>query len=246
MTKSFITKLPAKKSLGQNFLVNQGIADLIIEAGEISKEDTVIEVGPGKGILTSRLAKKALRVIAIEKDRRLIQELQQEFPSTEVIEADILEFIPPGDLGHYKIIANLPYYITSHFLKIILTEWPPFKKAVLMVQKEVAERMMAQPPHMNLLALSVQAYAEVKIIKKVAAGSFSPAPKVDSAIITLTPKPGIKREETEAALSVAHTAFQKKRKKLSTIFTTLDILREERPENLSLKQWLELAQKLGS
>src|SRR3989344_5972122 len=186
-----------KKSLGQNFLVNPHILDKIISAAEISKDDVILEVGPGTGNLTKKLAEKAKKVIAIEKDHRLIEPLKQTFKNhsnVEIMRGDILDtktdFVlqSPSLSDKYKIVANIPYYITSNLLRTIFEAWPKPKLIVLTVQKEVAKRIVAKPPDMNLLALSVQFYSEPKIISYISRGSFRPMPKVDSAIIKLTPR----------------------------------------------------------
>src|SRR3989344_9497149 len=167
-------KLTARKSLGQNFLINPHIIDKIVTTAKISKNDTVIEIGPGTGNLTKNLVEQAGKVIAIEKDHRLIELLEETLknhPNVEIIEDDILKFDPEilntKYLIHntgFKIVANIPYYITSNFLRIIFERWPKPELIVLMIQKEVAQRIMAKPPHMNLLALSVQYYSEPEII----------------------------------------------------------------------------------
>lgn len=244
-------KFRAKKSLGQNFLANPRILDKIVQAAEISKEDIVLEVGPGTGNLTKKLAEKAKRVIAIEKDRRLIEELKKLFKESEnveIIEGDILKILPATlNIQHskYKIVANIPYYITSNFLRTIFEKWPKPKLIVLTIQKEVAQRIMAKPPKMNLLALSVQFYAEPKIIAYISKNNFRPRPKVDSAIIKLTPKGEINKERVEAALKLAKKAFAGKRKQLKNtlgleILKKSDINLKTRPEELSLSDWLKI------
>lgn len=265
--------LKAKKSLGQNFLSNPRILDKIVSAAEVSKEDTVLEVGPGTGSLTIRLAEKSKRVIAIEKDHRLIEQLQDKFknfPNVEVVEGDIMESdIAEYSLkdGNYKIVANIPYYITSSLIRLALEKWPQPQLIVLMVQKEVAQRIMAMPaqagkkPNMNLLALSVQYYAEPKIIGYISRGSFNPRPKVDSAIIRL--KPLGRRataEETEKIFILIRAGFSEKRKQLAGNLTKkLKIPKEQildafkklgissiiRAENLSLEQWITLRNYLN-
>src|SRR3989344_5100809 len=194
-------KLFPKKSLGQNFLINQGILDKIIQAVEVEPEDIIIEVGPGTGNLTEKLAKKADQVIAIEKDRRLIELLKEKFKDSniEIVEGDALEVdignlllssisLAYGRKVNYKVVGNIPYYITSNLLRTIFEKWPKPKLIVLTVQKEVAKRIVAKPPDMNLLALSVQFYSSPEIIGYISRGSFRPMPKVDSAIIKLTPR----------------------------------------------------------
>lgn len=250
-----------KKSLGQNFLINAGILEKIAGAAELNKDDIILEIGPGTGNLTKLLSEKAGQVIAIEKDSRLIEELKVRFPDTKIIEEDILKFKPEehglGD-GEYKIVANIPYYITSNLLRVIFEKWPKPKLIVLTIQKEVAQRIIAKPPEMNLLALSVQLYSEPKIIGYVSKGSFRPIPKVDSAIIKLVPKSGLDIKNNEKVISIAKKAFAGKRKQLQNTLETffgskektmaiLDkegINPESRPEQLTIEDWLKIADKL--
>ena len=179
------------KRLGQHFLKNKKILEEMARTAEITKNDIVLEVGPGLGSLTEILATRAKKVIAVEKDCDLIPILRDKFlnyKNVEIIAGDILQIF--NQFKNYKIVANIPYYITSRFLRLFLSETKfRTKLMVLMVQKEVAERICAKPPRMNLLALSVQLYAKPEIIRKVSRGQFSPPPKVDSAIIKLTPYP---------------------------------------------------------
>ena len=258
-------KVAAKKSLGQNFLINQGILDAIIEIGQVEEGDTVLEIGPGTGNLTHKLAEKSKRVIAIEKDHRLIEPLREELPNnTEVIEGDVLVF-RPGDIGlapgQYKVIANIPYYLTSHLLRVVFESWPQPQLLVLMVQKEVAQRITAQPPAMNLLALSVQYFAQAHLEKTVSAGSFRPMPKVDSAIIKLIPHDSIPpQEETDFFFKVVHAGFASKRKQLlgnlrdhlglskeelQTVFEHIGLEATIRAENLSIILWKTLSSVLA-
>ncbi len=248
----------AKKSLGQNFLINRGVLDKIINAAELDKNDTVIEIGPGTGVLTEKLAEKADKIIAIEKDRRLIEGLKEKFKNTnvEIVEADVLK-LDIGELfrnykleirnSNYKVVGNIPYYITSHLLKTISEEWARPKLIVLMVQKEVAQRITAKPPHMNLLALSVQFYAEPKIISYISRGSFRPMPKVGSAIIRLNPKDErLKPEFKKEFFKLTKTAFAGKRKQLKNtigleVLNKANIRPKARPEELSMDDWLNLA-----
>ncbi|HEY4520257.1 MAG TPA: 16S rRNA (adenine(1518)-N(6)/adenine(1519)-N(6))-dimethyltransferase RsmA [Candidatus Paceibacterota bacterium] len=251
-----------KKSLGQHFLINVGILQKTLDAASISSEDTIIEVGPGKGILTEALAKKAKKVIAIEKDVRLIPILKDKFKgwdNVRIIQGDVLKInISELIFGEYKVVANLPYYITSHFLEVMFTRWPKPSSAVLMVQREVGQRIMAKPPHMNLLALSVQAYGHPSIIQKVSRGSFYPAPDVDSVILKIVLDE--KNKNPEEILSFAGLWFKSKRKQLlgllissfkqytreelGNILEGLGIQANARPENLSFDQWAQLHQRL--
>lgn len=264
-------KISPKKSLGQNFLINAGILQKIVAVAELTSADTVLEIGPGTGNLTKLLSEKAGRVIAIEKDYRLIELLKTELltnskytGNVEVIKEDILKFKPEEhglkDDG-YKIVANIPYYITSNLLRVIFesASWRMTspKLIVLTIQKEVARRIVAKPPDMNLLALSVQLYSEPKIVSYVSRGSFRPIPKVDSAIIKLVPKTG-QPENREIFFRLIKAGFSEKRKRLVNnlaknfgvardnllkIFEKVGIESFARAENLSLNQWINLVRE---
>jgi len=196
--------------LGQNFLSNKNILEVMADAAELTKRDVVLEIGPGLGSLTEILAKRAKKVIAVEKDADLIPLLQEKFrdkKNVEIIHGDILRITPSFPLilrgtkeesaplrvrgvMKYKIVANIPYYITSCFLRLFLSETKfRSKLMVLMVQKEVAKRICAQDGKESLLSLSVKAYGKPKIIRIVPRGAFTPAPNVDSAIIKIVIAP---------------------------------------------------------
>ena len=195
----------AKKSLGQNFLKSVPALNKIIEAGEIKNTDIILEIGPGKGALTEKLLEKGGMVIAIEKDRELFEFLKIKFEKEIkdkkliLLNEDILEYNPlpasplSGGGKNYKIIANIPYNITGAIFKKFLTEINQPELMVLMVQYEVAKRIMGENPTMlklrgakeSILSISVKAYGEPKMIMKVPARYFSPAPKVDSAVIAV-------------------------------------------------------------
>lgn len=263
-----IIMFKAKKSLGQNFLNNPRILDKIIDAAELSKNEVVLEVGPGTGNLTKKLAEKAGRVLTIEKDHRLIEGLKEnlkDYKNTEIIEGDVLKLnIRDSKFkvlnSGYKVIANIPYYITSNFLRQVSEEWPRPELIVLMIQKEVAQRIVAKPPQMNLLALSVQYYSIPKIITYVSKKNFKPMPKVDSAIIRLEPKKEIGDGELASRLfKLMRTGFSQKRKQLAPILSKklgisankvtesmekLDLDHRSRAENLSLDQWQKLEKSL--
>ncbi len=266
--KTMLLNINPKKSLGQNFLINKGVLEKIILAAELKGGDTVLEIGPGTGSLTEKLSEKVLRhgsgqagrVIAVEKDKRVIADLKDKFPSVQIIEEDILKFKPEEHglkKGTYKIVANIPYYITSNLLRVIFEKWPKPELIVLTVQKEVAQRIAAKPPKMNLLALSVQLYSDHKIVSYVSRGSFRPIPKVDSAIIKLTPHTiQHPTEEIEKFFKLIKAGFSGKRKQLVNnlsknfgmmkedllkTFDKINIENDIRAENLSLNQWIELS-----
>lgn len=267
--------IKAKKSLGQNFLVNPRILDKIVEAAEITKDDIILEIGPGTGNLTELLAEKVLqqgsgqagRVIAVEKDHRLIDSLKKEMPNNvEIIEANILKLDitrvtlvlqgSPLQL-QYKIVGNIPYYITSHLLRTIFESWPQPKLIVFTVQKEVAQRIVAKPPDMSLLSLSIQFYSEPKIISYVSRGNFRPIPKVDSAILKLTTNDKRQTTDTKKFFEIVRLGFSSKRKKLISnlakkfdkiilekAFNRLGLKETSRAEELSLDNWLDLVKVL--
>jgi len=263
----------AKKSLGQNFLKSESILQKIVEAGEVSKNDTVLEIGPGKGSLTKKLLEYAGQVVAIEKDKNLFEFLKEKF-SKEIknkklilLEEDILDFDPREhglDTRTYKIIANIPYNITGAILKKFLTGENPSgvalrasqpKQMVLMVQYEVAKRIIARDKKESILSISVKVYGEPKLIMKVGARYFSPQPKVDSAIICIK---NISRKffeenkiDEKLFWQVIHAGFAHKRKKLGSNLKNLSFLNKNfikvvgnrRAEDLSLKDWVKLLKK---
>ncbi len=180
-----------KKSLGQNFLKNKNIAERIAEAANIKKDDIILEVGPGQGALTDFLLQRSEHVIAVEKDKNLIDFLTDKFKdkrNLKIVHDDILKFKPQNfslKNNKYKIVANIPYYITSRFLRQFLESECQPSLMVLMVQKEVAERIIAKDEKESLLSISVKVYGKPKIIIRVPAGNFAPKPKVDSAVIKI-------------------------------------------------------------
>ncbi|MDO8495548.1 MAG: 16S rRNA (adenine(1518)-N(6)/adenine(1519)-N(6))-dimethyltransferase RsmA [bacterium] len=261
-------KIRPNKLLGQNFLVNPHIQEEIVAAGEIGPEDIVIEVGPGTGLLTKPLLSTGAKILAVEKDRQLAELLGESLidsPNLEIIPEDILQFKPQNyklEEGQYKVLGNIPYYLTSHLIRTILEEWPRPAAIVLMIQKEVAQRIVALPPKLNLLALSIQFYGQAKIIRHVAKGNFRPAPKVDSSIIKIIP------EELSAERSrlvtpffrIIKAAFSGKRKQLinslssglsipktelEAAFQKVNIDSKRRPESLNIQEWLRLTSLLS-
>ena len=211
--------LKPEKKLGQNFLVNKKILQKIIEAAEITRKDTVVEIGSGIGNLTQELAKKAEQVLAIEKDPEMCK-LLLERPSmgnVKVIQGDVLK-IPLSELaphGAFKVVANLPYYIASPVIRKLLEAERPPESMVLMVQKEVGQRICAKPPKMSLLAVSVQFYGKPKIISYVSKKDFWPQPKVDSAVIKIVPhKPDEISVDPQLFFTIVKAGFSQPRKQI--------------------------------
>ncbi len=256
----------AKKSLGQNFLKSELALYKIIEAGEIKPDDVILEIGPGKGALTEKLLEQAKLVIAVEKDRELFVMLQEKFRkqielgSFILVHGDILKFqVESYKVKSYKVIANIPYNITGAILKKFLTEKNQPERMVLLVQNEVAQRIVAHDGKESILSISVKAYGEPRLIMKVGARYFSPAPKVDSAIISIknisreffhpdasaTPQEG---NLEERFWQIVKVGFAHKRKKLSSNLKNLlqtaqkESLGNKRAEDLSLSDWKTLIQ----
>ena len=189
------------KLMGQNFLIDRRVMLKIIESAQLSHNDTVLEVGPGIGNLTQELAKRAKQVIAVEKDKKMMEILKETlkgYQNIEITNKDILKLsitnypthnamhsVAGGQLSSYKIVANIPYYLTSPLIRKFLESDRPPREMILMVQKEVAQRICSKPPNMSLLAVSIQFYADPKIVSYVKKESFWPRPKVDSAILKI-------------------------------------------------------------
>ena len=222
----------AKKSLGQNFLQDPTYLEKIVAAAELTPDDLVLEIGPGQGVLTRVLVARAAGVVAVELDDRLITPLRAMFATqldrVQIVHGDILEMDPVtlvdqlasqlnrGEGGSpYKVVANLPYYITSAALRQLLEARRPPVRAVLLVQLEVAQRICAEPGDMSLLAVSVQYYARPQLIARVPAGAFRPIPKVDSAILRLDvyPEPAVALAP-EPFFTLVRAGFGQKRKQL--------------------------------
>lgn len=256
-----------KKSLGQNFLTSQKAVFEIINAGNLNKEDIVLEIGPGKGALTEDLLKKTRKVIAVEKDKNLVKFLENKFEKEIeekkliLLEEDILNFkidnfLKKGE--NYKIIANIPYYITGTIIeKFLSSEIKPLLM-VLLIQKEVAERIIARNKKESILSLAVKFYGNPKLVYKVSAGSFFPKPKVDSAVLKID----IHNKKNDKILennyfNILKQAFAFKRKYLLNnlkkgfpaidwegIFNSLGLNLKIRAEDLSLQEFLNLASQI--
>jgi 16S rRNA (adenine1518-N6/adenine1519-N6)-dimethyltransferase len=257
--------LHARKGLGQNFLIDEDVLGLIISTAQLTSEDLVIEVGPGLGVLTEELAKHAGRVIAIELDDNLATLLRERLSANSnvtIINQDILKIDLAALLSNfkttkYKVVANLPYYITSPVLRHFLEAEMKPESMVVMVQKEVAEEIAARPGKMSLLSIGVQLYGQPEILAKVPAASFYPAPKVDSAILKVTPysEPRVQITDTEGFFRLARAGFSSARKQLAnSLAKGLGITKEEslsllekanidsqrRAETLAIEEWANL------
>ncbi len=255
--------LSPQKSLGQNFLIDENVLQKIIAAAELKKDDKVLEIGPGLGVLTSELVAKAGRIIAVEKDKRLAGYLRNLFAAQKnlkVIENDFLEFNLKmvGLKSKYKIVANLPYSITSDAVRKIMEVDPAPSMAVLMLQKEVAERICAKPGDMSLLALSVQYYGAPSFEFQVSRNSFWPVPKVDSVVIKILIDKKKDKKEAERFFRIARIGFSSPRKQLqNNLASGLHITKEKaveilsaakinpkaRPEELGVGDWKRLLTK---
>jgi 16S rRNA (adenine1518-N6/adenine1519-N6)-dimethyltransferase len=238
----------AKKSLGQNFLQSKAIVAKIIKTAKVTSKDHVIEIGPGLGILTEELAKHAKNTTAIELDKDLIPTLKENpaLKKVEIINADALLFKAPKNTK-YKVVANIPYYITSPLITAFLTQKNPPTSMTLLVQKEVAEKIITDPPE-SILALQTQLYAKPILAFGVPAKHFKPKPKVDSAVIHLeTLKKTTRPKNPTKILELAKQAFSQKRKKLSNTLKHIKPslikfkLIDKRPQHLTLKDWENLA-----
>ncbi len=254
----------AKKSLGQHWLTDDATLQAICDMAELAAEDTVLEVGPGAGTLTGLLVERAEQVVAVEFDHALATDLPARVPAPNlhVVQQDILKFdltsLPPD----YKVVANIPYYLTSKLLRTLSESSNPPHTIILLVQKEVAQRVAAQPGDMSLLSVSVQLYYQAELGQVVKAALFTPPPKVDSQVLKLTRRtqPLFKNLDTKAFFRVVKAGFAARRKTLlnslagglrldkPTIETALQTAKLQstmRPQELSLDQWHTLAQTLA-
>lgn len=261
-------QLRADKRLGQHFLVDTGIHKSIAAAANLTLEDTVIEVGPGTGLLTDVLSPQVARVIAVEVDPRMVELLKETLAGTSnvaVVEADILK-VTPGRLlagyggqaqGRYKVVANLPYYITSPVIRHFLTGDVRPELMVVMVQEEVARSMTARPGDMSLLSVSVQLLARTSVVKRVPARSFYPPPKVDSMVVRLETiaEPAVPASQVAHFVEFVAAGFRSPRKHVrNSLANGLDASHEyvgsllagaavepsRRPETLAVEEWVRL------
>ena len=261
--------MKAKKSLGQHFLSSKRAIGQIVRAGNIQAGENVLEIGPGRGVLTRALLETKANVIAIEKDRELIDVLNKTFEKElasgqlKLVEADVLE-VELKDIGledkKYKIIANIPYYITGQFLRKFLSNHSQPESMVLLLQREVVTRIIARDEKESILSISVKVDGKPKLIGKVPARDFKPAPQVDSAIIAIeniSKKNFSAIEFEERFFKIVRSGFAHKRKKLirnlesvakkdliGKAFEVCEIESNTRAEDLSLEKWQCLARKI--
>jgi 16S rRNA (adenine1518-N6/adenine1519-N6)-dimethyltransferase len=261
--------LAPKKSLGQNFLTSIPARIAIIAGGEVVPSDTILEIGPGKGFLTRGLLETGARVVVLEKDRDLVPVLNETFEievsekRLDIIEGDALTF-EPGEHGltpsGYKLIANIPYYITGAILSRYLSHSVQPSTMVVLVQKEVAERSCARDGKESLLSLSVKVYGDPRVHYRVSRGSFFPIPNVDSAVLQIKniSRKNFKNQYHEGMFfKLIHAAFAHKRKfalsnikhvfhdhKIDELFKEINLSEKVRAEDVTLDAWLTLSLKL--
>jgi len=262
------------KGLGQNFLVAEWAYERILEASDLQADDLVLEVGPGLGALTRRLAERAAQVVAVELDRKmlpLLAEALAEFPNAHVVQGDILELDPVALLCEhtgtseaalrYQVVANLPYYITSQALRHLLGARVRPRRLTLMVQREVAERITSGPGQMSLLAVSVQVFGAPRLVCRVPPSAFVPPPKVSSAVLQIEvfPDPLVPEERLDGFFTLARAGFSQRRKQLhnslaaglglapaqvAAALRAAEIAPQRRPQSLSIAEWSRLAAAL--
>ena len=248
-----------RQALAQHFLVDQGVLARIIQAADLSSKDTVVEVGPGQGVLTRELVRTAGRVVAVELDPELAASLTRRLgnpPNLTVLQADA-RTVDLGHLGDYKVVANLPYYAANPLVRRFLEAKHKPLYMVVMVQREVAESMAALPGRMSLLSVGVQFYGTPQIICTVPPSSFRPPPKVDSAVlrIDVLPRPRPKVDDVPRFFKLVQAAFAAPRKQIRNSLAlgmtvsgdqAGDFLKRagidarRRPGSLNLEEWIEL------
>jgi 16S rRNA (adenine1518-N6/adenine1519-N6)-dimethyltransferase len=232
-------RVRAKKALGQNFLVDGNVLANIIKAADVRPEDMILEIGPGTGALTSRLADAAARVVAVEWDRDLVTLLRKElsrYTSLEIIHGDFLridlhQVLASSGTGRWKVVANLPYNISSQILFRIIDERSMFSELLLMLQKEVGDRLLAPPACKDYGVLTVlsRLYCDVKKVMPVKPSSFRPIPKVDSAVLRfrILPEPRIDVGDELLFRQVVKASFAQRRKTLFNCLKSMDLLSDE-------------------
>lgn len=246
------------KALGQNFLHDRTVVRKIVDGAGVVAADTVLEIGPGLGILTEELASRVKRVVAVELDSRLAAHLSERMPeNVSVVHADGTTIDPAALAGtDYRVVANLPYAVGNAIVRRLQEADPPPKTITVMLQREVAERMAAVPPAMSILAVATQFYGNPRILFRVGGGAFIPPPNVESAVIRIdTHQTPLPRDVHETFFRVVHAGFSQRRKQLAnTLSSGLDVDRQriisammaagiaptERAERLRVEDWVRL------
>jgi 16S rRNA (adenine1518-N6/adenine1519-N6)-dimethyltransferase len=250
-----------KRPLGQHFLFDPNILSRIVDCSGVTEEDTVVEIGPGLGRMTGILSERAKKVIAIEFDKRLIGRLQKELAerkNVEIIQADALKFPYQDIKGDFRVVANIPYYITTPIIFKLLEYKDKMPSMTLLVQKEVAKRITALPGSRDygVLSITTQLYTEPEIKFTVSRRAFSPPPKVDSAVLhfKVSQKPRFRIKAEELFLDIVRTAFSRRRKTIMAGLRKFEGIREAldragidpklRPEVLGIKDFIKLSDAL--
>ncbi len=260
------------KKLGQNFLLDRTVLEKIVAAAELTRADIVLEIGAGTGTLTERLAQQAGRVAAVEMDQRLMPVLRSvlaDFDNVTLIQGDILTLDPAALIGDdfarkpYKVVANLPYYITSAVLRHLLEAAHKPQRMIVTMQREVAERIVARPGQMSLLAVSVQFYGYPELLFCIPPDSFYPTPEVESAVVRLVPRaaPPVPENERAAFFRIVRAGFAQRRKQLHNALSAglgqsprhevaaklskVGIDPQRRAQTLDLEEWVRITQALG-
>ena len=261
------------RGLGQNFLIDKTAVRGVVTAADLKPEDLVLEVGPGLGVLTQELAKTVKMVIAVEKDPKMVailKETLKNYKNIEIIREDILKFQitnyklqinPKYQITNYKVVASLPFYLAASVIRKFLEFKNPPESMTLIIQKEVAQRVAARPPKMNLLAVSVQFYAEPKIINYISKKSFWPQPKVDGAIIKIqTSKSKSQNIDKGLFFKIVKAGFSQPRKllinnlskklkvdkiKVKAWLWKSNIQSSQRAETLNIENWISLAKNFN-
>jgi len=274
-TKALLRELGLKpqKALGQSFLVDSRVLQNILAAAKIAPDDTVLEIGAGLGTLTQALAERVRRLVAVEVDKRLIAFLRQRlaaFPNTEIVQGDILALNiaqlfreEPSQDAPFKVVANIPYYITSAVLRYLLEMSIRPQLIVLMVQREVAQRIAAKEGQMSLLAVSVQFYGRPSVVASVSAQAFYPVPNVDSAIVRIVPHEQLPLDGDDVAafFRIVRAGFAQRRKQLrnslahglalpmdgiTQALAAAGIQEQRRAQTLSVSEWVRLYRTLSA
>ncbi len=249
------------KNLGQNFLINEGYLKKITSL--IKKNETIIEIGPGIGTLTKEISKISKKIIAIEKDKKMVEimkETLKDYDNIEIIHKDALKEIENISLINYTVVSNLPYYIATAIIRRFLELKNKPQEMILTIQKELAQRICSNPPNMSILSVSVQFYGKPKIISSIPKNCFWPQPRVDSSIIKVTPynnqysnsfsnlffkvvKSGFSKPRAQL-LNNLSKKLKLEKEEIKNLLISININPKQRAETLTIEDWINLAKKL--